>query len=478
MVRRRKLSELVALMRPSEVKLVGADLEVGPDVVLDNRQATAGSLFLCFPGERVDGHDFAVAAAQAGAAAVMGTRVTQAGLPHLVVDETVRGVSALARGLVAEARAAGMVSIGVTGSSGKTSTKDLIAQVLETHGPTVSPLGSQNNEIGVPLTACRVTEETRYLVSEMGARGIGHIAWLTSLVPLDIAAVLNVGQAHVGEFGDVGTTARAKQEILADLSPQGWAVLGGDDPATVAMRESTRARIAWFGEGDLPDGDLQVRARNVTLDGAAQASFDLVVRDADGERTAPVALKVVGRPQVLNALAAAAVAIAVGMSVEQVAAALSRATRRSSWRMELIHRSDDVLILNDAYNANPDSVAAALRTTAELVQFQRARHPGARAIAVLGDMLELGPFAQDSHEDTGRLAADLGLSEVIAVGEHAESIRAGAAESGTPARTAQRSDVAASLRLRPGDVVLVKGSRGIGLEEVAAQLTTAEGEQE
>lgn len=137
-----------------------------------------------------------------------------------------------------------------------------------------------------------------------------------------------------------------------------------------------------------------------------------------------------------------------------------------------------MLILNDAYNANPDSVAAALRTTAELVQFQRARHPGARAIAVLGDMLELGPFAQDSHEDTGRLAADLGLSEVIAVGEHAESIRAGAAESGTPARTAQRSDVAASLRLRPGDVVLVKGSRGIGLEEVAAQLTTAEGEQE
>lgn len=475
-MRRRKLSELVELMQPSDVQLVGEDTEVGPDVVLDNREATESSLFLCFPGERVDGHDFAAAAAGAGAAAVMGTRATEAPVPHLLVGETVQGLSELARGIVAEARAGGLLSIGITGSSGKTSTKDLIAQVLETHGVTVSPVGSQNNEIGVPLTACRITAETEYLVSEMGARGLGHLSWLTSLVPLDIAAVLNVGHAHVGEFGDVGTTARAKRELIENLPATGWAVLGGDDPATVAMRGATSARIAWFGEGELPDGDLQVTARGVRLDGAAQPAFQLVVRDASGERSAPVDLKVVGRTQVLNALAAAAVAIAVGMDVEQVAAALSRATRRSSWRMELIHRHDDVLILNDAYNANPDSMAAALRTAAELHQFQRAEHPEARVYAVLGDMLELGPLADESHLAVGQQAADLGITGVLAVGEYAALIRDGAAAGGTQARVVERDGVVAALELQPGDVVLIKGSRGIGLEKVAAVLATENGE--
>lgn len=291
-----------------------------------------------------------------------------------------------------------------------------------------------------------------------------------------MAAVLNVGRAHVGEFGDLATTARAKQEIIEGLPADGWAILNGNDPATVRMRRATRARVAWFGEGELPEGDLQVLARDVRMNGAAQPAFELIVRDGAGERSATVELKVVGRTQVLNALAAAAIAHAVGLGVEQIADGLSQAERRSSWRMELIHRADDVLILNDSYNANPDSMAEALRTAAELGHHQRARHPEARVIAVLGDMLELGPLAAESHASTGRLAADLRISEVVAVGDNAELIRRGAEEPGMIARVSTRDEVAASLDLRPGDVVLIKGSRGVGLEKVATALTTNERE--
>ena len=253
-MRARRLSELVELMQPAAVEVVGDDTVVGPDVVLDNREATPGSLFVAIPGSRVDGHSFAPQAVAAGAAAVLGSFVTEAEVPHILVEDTVQGLSWLARGLVREERARGMVSFGVTGSSGKTSTKDLLAQVLEARGTTVAPVGSQNNEIGVPLTACRIDGSTQFLVSEMGSRGAGHIEWLTSLVGLDVGMVLNVGRAHVGEFGGIERTARAKSEIITGLEPGGWAVLNADDPACRAMRDATVARVAWFGEGDLPEG--------------------------------------------------------------------------------------------------------------------------------------------------------------------------------------------------------------------------------
>lgn len=470
-MRPRRMSELVELIQPGAVELVGdGDPVVGPDVVIDSRAATGGCLFVAIPGERVDGHTFAPAAVQAGAAAVLGMAVTDAPVPHLLAEDSVTALSWLARGLVREARARGMVSIGVTGSSGKTSTKDLMAQVFEAAGPTVAPAGSQNNEVGVPLTACRVGDDTAYLVSEMGARGIGHIAWLTSLVGLDIGVCLNVGRAHVGEFGGVEATARAKSEIVADLAEDGWAVLNADDPAVAAMRHKTRARIAWFGEGELPDGDLRVTARDVRLDPLSQASFDLVVLDGQRERVAPVALSVLGRHQVSNSLAAAAAAVAAGLDPEHIAAALSAAVPRSSWRMELHPRADGVLILNDAYNANPDSMAVALDAAVKLGQGTRVEHPGARVIAVLGDMLELGPLAAQLHEELGRKAAEAGVAEVVAVGELARHVVAGAAVEGVPARVSDRASVASSLTLGPGDVVLVKGSRGVGLETVAAEL--------
>ena len=464
------LSALVELMSPTPSEVFGDDVLVGPDVVLDNRAATPGALFLAIPGERVDGHDFAPHAVTAGAAAVLGTHTTATEVPHLLVEDTVAGLSALARGLVAEARARGMSSVGITGSSGKTSTKDLLSQVLEASGATVAPVGSQNNEVGVPLTACRINDDTSYLISEMGARGIGHIDWLTSLVPLDVAVVLNVGSAHVGEFGGLEQTARAKGELVEGVGPDGWAVLNGDDGAVAAMRTRTRAHLAWFGEGELPEGDLHVTARNVTMGTFSQPGFELVSRRGDVEESAHVQLRTVGRHQVSNALAAATAAIALDIPLPQVAAALTSAEQRSDWRMELRIRTDGALVLNDSYNANPDSMAAALRTAAELVQFQRAEHPDARVIAVLGDMLELGPLAPEAHVAIGQLAGDLGVREVLAIGEFATQVCEGARHEGIAARVCHRDDVVRQLALQAGDVVLIKGSRGVGLEAVANAL--------
>ncbi|TRY18888.1 UDP-N-acetylmuramoyl-tripeptide--D-alanyl-D-alanine ligase [Tessaracoccus rhinocerotis] len=471
-MRPRRISELVELMQPAAVEVFGDDAVVGPDVVIDNRSATPGSLFVAVPGQRVDGHDFAASAVEAGAAGVLGTRATRADVPHLLAEDPVLGLSWLARGIVREARARGLVSIGVTGSSGKTSTKDLLAQLLEEAGDTVASEGNQNNEVGVPLTACRVNDSTEFLISEMGARGVGHISWLTSLVGLDVGVVLNVGTAHVGEFGGIERTAQAKGELVADLAPDGWAVLNGDDAHVTAMRHRTEAKVAWFGEGELPAGDMQVRATGISTNVMGQPSFTLEVTRDGRTDSAQVSLSVVGRHQVSNALAASAAALAVGLDLESIASVLSQAEPRSSWRMELRTRPDGVLVLNDSYNANPDSVAAALRTAVELGQYQRAENPGARVIAVLGDMLELGPLAEELHVAIGRLAGDLRVDELVAVGEYAQYLVSAAEEEGLRARVLAREEVAGSLALSPGDVVLVKGSRGIGLEKVAEELVS------
>lgn len=466
----RRTSELLELMQPADVELVGGDAVAGPDVVTDNRNVARGAVFVAIEGERVDGHSFASAAADAGAAAVIATRRTDADLPHLIGEDSVRSLSWLARGVVREARARGLVSLGITGSSGKTSTKDLLAQVLEQAGPTVAPEGSQNNEIGVPLTACRVDDETRFLVSEMGARGIGHIEWLTSLVGLDVAVVLNVGAAHVGEFGSIEQTALAKSELVQGLEPAGWAVLNADDPLVAAMAERTRGRIAWFGDGDRPGGDLRVRAEDVRVDAVSRAGFTLVLEDGSGTRRADVQLGVIGRHQVMNALAAAACGIIAGMSLDEVAGGLSRAVVRSSWRMALGRAASGALILNDSYNANPNSMEAALRTAAEIAAANRETSPEARLVAIVGDMLELGDQAGAMHVGVGQLAADLGFDEVIAVGEFADHVVTGTGGNVARARVAERDEIPDSLTLGPGDVVLVKGSRGVGLERVAESL--------
>ncbi|ROQ98474.1 UDP-N-acetylmuramoyl-tripeptide--D-alanyl-D-alanine ligase [Streptomyces sp. 2132.2] len=442
----------------------------GP-VVIDSRQVEAGSLFAAFAGEHVDGHDYAERAVASGAAAVLAARPVD--VPAIVVADVEKALGALARAVVERL---GTDVVALTGSAGKTSTKDLIAQVLQTHAPTVWTPGSLNNEIGLPLTALRATEETRHLVLEMGARGIGHIAYLTGLTPPRIGLVLNVGTAHIGEFGGREQIAQAKGELVEALPSEaegGIAVLNADDPLVRAMSARTKARTVLFGEAD----DADVRASEVRMTPAGQPSFTLHTPTGCGE----VTLRLYGEHHVSNALAAAAVAHVLGMSTEEIATALSGAGTLSRWRMEVTGRADGVTIVNDAYNANPESMRAALRALAAMGGTARA--DGGRTWAVLGPMAELGDASLAEHDAVGRLAVRLNVSKLVAVGgREASWLQLGAYNEGSwGEESVVVSDAQAAIdllrsELRPGDVVLVKASRSVGLERVALALLSGEGE--
>jgi UDP-N-acetylmuramoyl-tripeptide--D-alanyl-D-alanine ligase len=436
----------------------------GP-VVVDSRAVEPGALFVALPGERVDGHDFAAQAVQAGAMGVLASRAT--GVPSVLVPDAVAALGALARGMLT--RLPELAVIGVTGSSGKTSTKDLLADVLATHGSTVAARGSHNNEIGLPLTVLSATADTRYLVLEMAARGVGHIAYLTELAPPRIGVVLNVGSAHIGEFGGREGIARAKGELVEALPAAGLAVLNADDPLVRAMASRTAARVRTFGVADQAD----VRARDVRLDAAARASFTLVC--ASG--SAPVRLGLHGEHHVGNALAAACVALELGMPLPAVADALGRARPRSRWRMEVRERADGVTVINDAFNANPESMRAALKALVAMAG-------GGRTWAVLGEMLELGPEADAAHDEIGRLAVRLNVSRLVVVGSGAARIHAGASLEGSWGRESVFvPDIPAALELlraelRAGDVVLVKSSKGAGLSALGEALVEESGANE
>jgi UDP-N-acetylmuramoyl-tripeptide--D-alanyl-D-alanine ligase len=440
-----------------------ADGAVTGAVTLDSRTVAAGDLFVAVAGERVDGHDFLTAAAEAGAVGALATRPDDA-LPCVVVADPVDALGRLAAGVHARLVAGGLTTLAITGSSGKTSTKDLLGQVLAAEGPTVSPPGSYNNDIGLPLTVLGADLRTRFLVLEMGSRGPGHIARLCRIARPRVGVVLNVGSAHLGEFGSPEGIAAAKGELVEALPEGGTAVLNADDPRVLAMAARTRAEVLTTGRGN----DAAVRAAGVSLDDSARARFTLV---AGGEEH-PVALQVVGEHQVANALSAAGAALAAGMAPADVAAALSAAGPLSRWRMEVTRRDDGVTVVNDAYNANPESMRAALAALAGL--------PGSRRIAVLGAMAELGPDAVAEHERLGRDAVAVGVDLIMAVGPDAVGITDGAAAVGrrageesvhVPDRAAARELL--SEVLRPGDVVLVKASRSYGLELLAADLLTA-----
>ncbi len=435
--------------------------EVTGKVTVDTRTLAPGDLFVALPGERVDGHDFLDAAAAAGAAVALVARPTDA-LPCVVVDDPLTGLGRLAADVPARLTAGGQGrrTLGITGSSGKTSTKDLLGQVLAAAAPTVSPPGSYNNDIGLPLTVLDADEGTRFLVLEMGARGPGHIARLCAVARPLVGVVLNVGSAHLGEFGSADGVAQAKGELVEALADDGTAVLNADDPRVLAMAGRTRAHVLTTGRR----ADADVRAVDVVLDEQARARFTLLARG----RSAPVTLQVVGEHQVANALSAAGAALALGLTPAEVAGALSAAGPRSRWRMEVTCRPDGVTVVNDAYNANPESMRAALAALAGL--------PGERRIAVLGGMAELGPGAAAEHERLGRDAAAT-ADLIVAVGPEAVGIADGAVAAGrrageesvhVPDRTAARELLDGLLR--PGDVVLVKASRSYGLERLAADL--------
>ncbi|MPQ97720.1 UDP-N-acetylmuramoyl-tripeptide--D-alanyl-D-alanine ligase [Modestobacter sp. I12A-02628] len=441
-------------------------------VTVDSRTVSPGDLFVALPGERVDGHAHLGDAAGAGAVAALCSRPDPA-LPCIVVADPVVALGALAHEVYRRLTAGGLVTVGITGSSGKTSTKDLLGQVLGAAGPTVSPVGSFNNDIGLPLTVLTADAGTRYLVLEMGARGSGHIARLTRVARPRVGVVLNVGSAHLGEFGSADGIAAAKGELVEALPADGTAVLNADDPRVRAMATRTRARV--LSTGLAPDAE--VRAEDVELDERARGRFTLVTA---GERH-PVELQVIGAHQVSNALSAAGAALAVGLAPAQVAAALTAAGPRSRWRMEVDVRADGVTVVNDAYNANPESMRAALAALAGLA--------GRRRVAVLGAMAELGPDAPAEHERLGREAVRSGVDLLVAVGPDAVALHAGAAAEWAqrygrdPGRGQEegvvhvpdREGAAALLAgvLEPGDVVLVKASRSYGLELLAAELLAA-----
>lgn len=447
---------------PVTGSLASGETVTGP-VVIDSRQATRGALFAALAGEHADGHDYAAAAVRNGAAAVLAARpLPEAGAAVIVVSDVTLALGMLARAVLG--RLPGATVIGITGSSGKTSTKDVTAQVVERLGPTIAPQDSLNNEIGLPLTVLRADEETRYLVLEMSARGIGHIAYLAGIAPPRIGAVLNVGRAHAGEFGSIDAVAKAKGELVEALpagSAGGVAVLNADDPNVAAMAARTEARVVTTSVD--PGSDADVRAAGLTLDDLGRATFTLVTRAG----SAPVRLTLHGGHHVANALTAAAVAAELGMDVTAIADALTAATARSKKRMELHERRDGVLVVNDAYNANPDSTRAAIEALAHL-----ARN-GRRGIAVLGYMAELGDIEAESHAEAGRLAARANAAVVVAVGAGAAPVLDGARETagwqgeaiGVP--DAEAAVAALRSRLRPGDVVLVKASKAAGLWQVA-----------
>ena len=440
------------------------DVRVTGSVVIDSRRVQEGSLFVALPGEHVDGHDFVPVAVGNGAALVLAARDVDA--PAVVVEDVQVALGALAREVLRRLRGSGDLKVvGITGSVGKTTTKDLLGQLLAPHGRTVVPRGSFNNEIGLPLTVLEADASTRYLVLEMGASGIGHLTYLTQIAPPDVSVVLAVGSAHLGEFGGIEAVATAKAEIVTGLAPGGTAVLNADDLRVAAMASLAPGPVWTF--GTIPVAD--VRAENIGMDRAGCASFDLRVRGAE-EETFPVQLRLVGEHHVANALASAAAAIRVGLDPRAVAAGLNEATAISPHRMAVTQRADGITVIDDSYNANPDSMRAALKALAVMAGRER------RSVAVLGEMRELGPDSRAAHDEIGRLVVRLNIKLLVVVGDGAGGIHDGATQEGSwgdETRFVPDVEAASALlrdELLPGDVVLVKSSNGSGLWRLGDEL--------
>ena len=464
-------------------------------VEFDSRAVGPGGLFLALPGANADGHDFAVAAVEKGAAVVLAARPV--GVPAIVVEPGVAptgdpnsgalehdtdgsgaavlaALARLAAAVAAQLVDGGLTIVGVTGSSGKTSTKDLLAAVLAPLGEVIAPPGSFNNELGHPWTVLRATESTDYLVLEMSARHRGNIAALAAIAPPSIAVVLNVGTAHLGEFGSREAIAETKAELPQAVPPSGAVILNADDSAVAAMAEKTAARVVRVSR-EPGAKNIDVWADEVTLDELARPRFTL--HTADGQ--VDVVLAVHGDHHVSNALCAAAVALECGATLEQVAEALAAAGPASRHRMQVADRSDGVTIVNDAYNANPDSMRAGLKALAWMAREGVGPHPegrgGRRSWAVLGEMAELGDDAISEHDTIGRLAVRLDVSRLIVIGTgramsamHHGAVMEGSW--GSEATMVADADAALAVlrsELRPGDVVLVKGSNAAGLGALA-----------
>ncbi|WP_273735167.1 UDP-N-acetylmuramoyl-tripeptide--D-alanyl-D-alanine ligase [Mycolicibacterium septicum] len=477
-----------------------ASTRVTGTVEFDSRAVGPGGLFLALPGARSDGHDFAAAAVASGAAVVLAARPV--GVPAIIVKKpgvadggvdvssgalefdtdgsgaaVLAALAKLAAAVAAELVADGLTIVGVTGSSGKTSTKDLLAAVLEPLGQVIAPPGSFNNELGHPWTVLRATPETDYLILEMSARHPGNIAALAAIAPPQIAVVLNVGTAHLGEFGSREAIANTKAELPQAVPASGVVILNVDDTAVAAMAAKTAARVVRVSRE--PGSEVDVWAGPVALDDLARPRFTLHANGGEVE----VALAVHGDHQVGNALCAAAVALQCGAGLDQVAEALAGAGPVSRRRMQVGTRADGVTVINDAYNANPDSMRAGLKALAWMSrQSPGDLHGKRRSWAVLGEMAELGDDAITEHDAIGRFAVRLDVSRLIVVGtgRTMNAMHHGAVMEGSwGSESTMVDDADAALavlraELQPGDVVLVKASNSVGLGALADALVAAE----
>ena len=446
-------------MKASEIAVVingtlqGDDHVISEAPVFDSHKAEKGSLFIAIKGERVDGHDFVADAFSRGAVLALTSRSVSE--PHILVDDVVIALGKLAQHV--RSNLLNLTVIGITGSQGKTTTKELLASVLKSSAPTVAPEGNFNNEIGAPISLLQCTEETRYCIVEMGARHRGDIAHLCAIAQPNIGVVLKVGSAHVGEFGSIEAIAETKSELIQSLNSDAVAILGTYDQFTPAMSSLHKGKTLTFGESsgcDIRATDIEIRE--------GRAHFDLITP----EGRSAVALRIIGLHQVANALAVAAVATVLGFSLDQIASGLSTAESQAKWRME-ISELPSLVLINDAYNASPEAMAAALQT---LVLFAQER--GGESWAFLGKMHELGESSSKDHAAIGTLASELGIDHLVCVGapEYAASITVSSATT-----IHQCKDIASAVdvgrNLNRGDVVLVKASRSEKLELLADALS-------
>lgn len=449
---------LEEIAKAIDAELVGdGSIVVSGSVETDSRQVTSGGLFVAKPGEVTDGHAFVESAVANGAVAVIVEHQVQTSVPQLIVKDSVLALGLFAKHVVAKVKSLGELKIiGVTGSNGKTTTKNMLREVLATAGSTIAPEESFNNEVGAPYSMLKVEEKTRFLVVEMGAGGPGTIRYLAEMCKPDIGIELKVGLAHAGEFGGISETERIKAELVEELSSSGTAILNFDDERVMHMTSKTKAKITTFGLGEGSD----YSASNVSIS-LAGTSFEYSAPDGFNSS---VNLQILGEHHVYNALATLTTAEVLGIDRNAAIAALENMKLAEKWRMELGVAPSGLTVINDAYNASPDSMKAALQTLAQL-----GRISGKKTVAVMGEMAELGEFSVQEHDAIGRIAVRLNLGQVVVVGKGAKLIHMGASQEGSWDGESQYfdeiSNALAYLRemLTGDEIVLVKSSKSANL---------------
>ncbi len=421
-------------------------------VETDSRQIVSGGIFFAKLGEKEDGHNYVADALDQGATlAIVSRPVENVEIDQVLVSDTIEALSELAAFVLDRVRSKGSLRVvGITGSNGKTSTKNMLEKILSSHGETIAPIASFNNEVGLPLTVLRITESTQFLILEMGAAGVGSIERLARWTKPDVGVQLKVGMAHAGEFGGIEVTEKIKAEMMPHI--QSAAILNYDDPR-VRNFQFAGKRIG-FGFAD--DADFRLLSTSLSLNGT-------IIRFEHLGQKYELTLKILGEHQAMNMLASIAVANEFGVPIQRAIESVTKMELAERWRMQLIESPAGYWVINDAYNASPDSMRAALQTLATLGK------SGHRTIAILGQMAELGEFSNEEHDSIGRLVVRLNIDKLFVVGQEAKLIHMAATQEGSWDGESEFIESISNAyeiihdRLWPGDIVLVKASNIAGL---------------